>query len=396
MQNGRIERTFSLSPGTVPTIVARTPIGSVHIHGEERSDVAVAVTIEPADALDRELEVIVEQRGDTIYAEVRGRVRGDTLFGWLRGANKRVTMEIHTPVRSNVEADGASADLHLENLTGSVRIRTASGDIRADRLTQDVTVQTASGDMRAHVLSGTIRVQTASGDVKVERGDGDLTIHSASGDVELDTIIGTLDVTTASGDCLVRSSALGMCRAKTASGDLLVTTPLAQDGEYEFTTVSGDLMLCVPQETSATVAMKTVSGDLSCALPAISEGGKRSRTMIINGGGVPVRVKSVSGDCAIHAAGEQLPPMPVRTAHTAPFAAPLMPPTPPTPPMPPTFPARPAPMSDTAHRPDTTENDFSETLAVLQAVERGEISIDEAMDKLATLENAHHGEGSPE
>jgi hypothetical protein len=31
--------------------------------------------------------------------------------------------------------------------------------------------------------------------------------------------------------------------------------------------------------------------------------------------------------------------------------------------------------------------DFTETLAVLQAVERGELTIDEAMEKLATLED---------
>ncbi len=55
-----------------------------------------------------------------------------------------------------------------------------------------------------------------------------------------------------------------------------MTTPLAQNGEYDFSTVSGDLDLLVPQETRMTVTMKTVSGDLSCAL-ARDEGWRQAK-----------------------------------------------------------------------------------------------------------------------
>ena len=131
-----------------------------------------------------------------------------------------------------------------------------------------------------------------------------------------------------------------------------------------------------------TVSMKTVSGDLSCALPATTtEGGRRNRTLAVNGGGVPVRVKSVSGDCTIRAANSNLPPLPaaapLRAAAPPPPqpAAPAMPSESPRPAMPP-----PPPES-------AAEDGFTETLAVLQAVERGELTIDEAMEKLATLED---------
>jgi hypothetical protein len=383
MVNGRIERTFTLAPGATPSIVARIPSGTMQIHGEERSDVAVTVTIQPADAIGRDLEIILQEQGETIHAEVRGPGRGDSLFGWLRGGlnGVRIAMEIHTPVRSNIEAEAASADIDVGGLEGVIRVRTASGDIRADRLSPTVTIQTASGDITTHTLNGSVRVQSASGDVGIKRAEGEIGVQSASGDVSLDQISGTLDVSTASGDCQVRSSALNSCRAKTASGDLSLMTPLAPNGEYEFGTVSGDLLLQVPQETRMTVSMKTVSGDLSCALPATTtEGGKRNRTLAVNGGGVPVQVKSVSGDCTIRAANSNLPPLPA----TAPLraTAPPQPPAPPAmPPMPP-MPGAPPPMRDAA-----PESDFSETLSVLQAVERGELTIDEAMEKLATLED---------
>ncbi len=381
MESGRIERTFTLASGAVPTIVARTPSGIMRIHGEERADVAVMITCDPAGAIGRDLEIILEERSETIHAEVRG-----------NSHSVRITMEIHVPIHSNIEAEGASTDIQLEQLEGAIRARTASGDIRAHRLANTVTLQTASGDVRAHVLSGMVRIQSASGDVALERGDGALTIQTASGDVELDHLTGMLDVTTASGDCLVRASALTACRAKTANGDLSIATPLAPGGEYDFGTVSGDLLLQVPEATRMTVAMQTVSGDLSCALPATSEGGKRSRTLTVNGGGIPVRVKSVSGDCTVRAATGGLPPLPATPQGAF---TPLAPPAPPSPPAPPAPFAPPAPLvapvpttygGDRAAQPDAPEDGFSETLAVLQAVERGELSIDEAMEKLARLE----------
>ncbi|MGI8855330.1 MAG: DUF4097 family beta strand repeat-containing protein [Thermomicrobiales bacterium] len=385
MENGRIERTFTLAPGVTPTIVTRIPSGTMQIHGEERNDVAVTITVQPANAIGRDLEIILEEQAETIHAEVRGQGRGDSLFGLLRsGVNGvRIAMEIHTPLRSNVEAEAASADIDMERLEGTIRVRTASGDIRADRLSQSVTIQTASGDVTTHTLTGHVHIQSASGDIGIKRAEGEVGIQSASGDVSLDQISGTLDVSTASGDCQVRSSALNSCRAKTASGDLNVITPLAPEGDYEFSTVSGDLLLQVPQETRMTVSMQTLSGDLSCALPSTTtEGGKRRRTLAVNGGGVPVRVKSVSGDCAIRAANSNLPPLPATAPlHATMSAAPPVPPTPPRPPMPP-MPGAAIPMPDAP-----PESDFSESLAVLQAVERGELTIDEAMAKLATLED---------
>lgn len=375
MSEYRNSQTFTLPPGTAPRIVTRTPTGTITVRGEERDDVAVHVTVSPEDAVGRDVEVVVEHEGDTIRAEVRGPQHSS--FGWLRGSvgNLRVAIDIHTPRRSDVEADAASANVRLEHLTGTIRARTASGDVRVADLGGEIAIQTASGDIGAHALDGTVQINSASGDVKLERAAPDLKIQTASGDITLDGITGALAIGSASGDCAARASALSSCRAKTASGDLTIATALAPDGDYDFQTVSGDLALFVPEETRATVTITTMSGDLSTALPATSDGGKRNRTLTINGGGVPVRVKTVSGDCAIRAAREQLPALPATAVRPA---TPAASPAPPMPPMPSRVAATP--------QGEPQEDTMSETLTVLQAVERGELSIDEAMDRLAKLE----------
>lgn len=393
MDNGHIERTFTLSPGATPRIRARTPTGTIHVVGEERADVVVAINVKPGDLVGRDIEVTVEQNGEEVLAEVKH--RHDVGFGWLRGNSRSITIEIRAPRRSDVDADSASGTVTLERLEGAIRSRTASGDVRVTDLARDITLQTASGDIGAHALSGAIKINSASGDVTLERGQGELDVHTASGDVHLDQIIGTLALGTASGDCTVRSSALRMCRAKTASGDLAISTPLAREGDYDFQTVSGDLTLNVPEETAATVSIKTISGSLSSSLPATSDGGKRNRTLVVNGGGVPVNVKTVSGDCTIRAARDPLPTMPAAPAR------PMVPPAPAAPPAPPSWPASPAPPAPPAPpvqealpaagsiaAPEAPQEDgFSQTLAIMQAVERGELSIDEAMTRLAALES---------
>lgn len=392
MSEYRNGQTFTLPKGTAPRIVARTPTGAISVRGEERDDVAVLVTVSPEEVVGRDVEVVVVQEGETIRAEVRGQQHSP--FGWLRGSfgNLRVAIEIRAPRRSDVEADGASANVQLEHLTGTIRARTASGDVRVADLGGEIAIQTASGDVGAHALDGAVRINSASGDVKVERAARDLEIQTASGDIILDGITGALSVGSASGDCAARASALSSCHAKTASGDLTIATALAPDGDYDFQTVSGDLALFVPEETRATVTIKTVSGDLSTALPSTNDGGKRNRTLSINGGGVPVRVKTVSGDCTIRAAREQLPSLPTPAARPAPSARPAMPAAPPTPPMPSLPPsvaaAAAAGILAAPTQGEPQEDSMSETLDVLQAVERGELSIDEAMDRLAQLEGA--------
>ena len=358
MTNGRIERTFTFAPGMTPKIVARNPSGVIDVQGEAREDVAVLVTCDPADALERGLEVRIEQQGDTVRVETKW----PHLPGGLRTFKARVTMEIRVPRMSAVNADLASGEARITGIEGDVWVNNASGDIRVNEVRGFIGVNTASGDIRMSDTHGTTRVHTASGDVVVERGTGQFSFAAASGDIRLDSLTGTLEVNTASGDVTANGSAFVRAKVKSISGDVSLATPLDLHGDYHFQTVSGDVLLLVPEHTVLTLTYSTLSGDVSAALPMQREGGKRSGTLIVNGGGVPVRMSSVSGDCLVRAARSSLPALPLVDA-VNPFISPAS-----------TEPTLPEEMAS------------SETLRVLQAVERGELSIDEAMDRLASVE----------
>ena len=127
---------------------------------------------------------------------------------------------------------------------------------------------------------------------------------------------------------------------------------------HRIETVSGDLMLA----TSGGLALEVrgLSTDVSVALPHRSEGSRDRRRYVVGGGEANLLFSSMSGDVVVHGprrGGGGLPPLP---------PLPPLEVTPPAPPPPPRSPRR--QLSD------------AEQLEVLQALERGEIDVEEAAE----------------
>jgi hypothetical protein len=119
--------------------------------------------------------------------------------------------------------------------------------------------------------------------------------------------------------------------------------------------VSGDFRLGVLGGVSLEV--RALSSDVRVSLPHRSEGSRDRRRYVIGGGEAQLLFSSMSGDVVAGPARRMA-------------AAPPAPPAPPQPPSPLTPPA--APMAPDAQ------------LAILQALERGEIDVDEAARRLAS------------
>jgi len=363
MTHGQIERTFTFAAGVAPKITVRNPSGTVDMRGEAREDVAVVVTCDPPDALERGLTVVIEQRDDTVFVETRW----PGLTGGLPSVKARVAMDIRTPRMSGVNADLASGEATVAGIEGGVRLSTASGDVRVNDVHGVVQVNSTSGEVRLSDVHGTVHVRTASGDLSIKRGTGEFSLGSASGDVRLDSVTGALHVNTASGDVTANGCAFTQIQMKTASGDAELATALDAHGDYGFQTKSGDVKLLVPEGTALTLTYSTLSGEITTVLPAQRDGDKRKGRLIVNGGGVPVQMGSMSGDYLIQVVHGALPPLPAAATTVA---------------EPPVSAIMPAPLALPEETEPTEPTEQSETLRVLQAVERGELSIDEAMSRL--------------
>lgn len=165
----------------------------------------------------------------------------------------------------------------------------------------DLMLRTSTGDLYIKDVNGTLFTHSTSGDVHMDRISGNVLANSASGDINIRDLEGKVGVRTASGDVLIERADVTELGAQTASGDITMDLRRVPEREFEVRTVSGDLRVTLPTEARLTAEMHTVSGDLRCKLPyeLIQRSGRRSQSLLVNGGGPAARFQSISGDVSI-------------------------------------------------------------------------------------------------
>ena len=275
-----------------------------------------------------EVRAADEAEADRVFGEVQLRVaRGDG------------TLAISEP---NRHTHGLAAG--LQRLLGgpyadlSVEIELPAG--------AEVRVDGVSADLTATGLRGNQQFKTVSGDLVLTDVAGELGLHSVSGDATVRAAAElALEAGSVSGDLSIVAPRLSRLHANTVSGDLEIEAELAGGEPHRVETVSGDFTLGLVG--SLNLEVRGLSTDVRCDLPHRSEGSRDRRRYLIGDGGPQLLFSSMSGDVS------------VRAARRLPAAGPAQAPEPPTPP--------PAP---------------DERLAILRALERGELNVDEALRRL--------------
>lgn len=215
-----------------------------------------------------------------------------------------------------------------------------------------ITVDGVSSDLDAIGFRGRQEYRMVSGDLTLRDLAGDVTVRGVSSDVTL-RAEGPLrlQMNTVSGDVSTIAPRYEALHLVTVSGDVEIEGELSASEETRIETVSGDVRIGLQGGT--TVEVRALSSDVSIGVPHRSEGSRDRRRYIVGDGAARVVFSSMSGDLI---AG---PPR-----RSAPIS-----PRPPAAPTPPTAPVAPLASDD--------------QLAILRALERGEISVDEAAARLA-------------
>jgi hypothetical protein len=258
-----------------------------------------------------------------------------------------------------------------------------------------VEVRSAAGDVALRDVRGGATVKTASGDVSVKRAGGRIAVSVASGDVNVTSAEPiSLDVHSVSGDVRARAPQFERVAIETISGDAELAGAFGAAAGHVISTVSGSVELAVLG--GLTVAVKTVSGSVECDHPGHREGDGRRRPLVIGDGAARLAVRTMSGDVDVRAGKPTTSDSTeADDAASARFGFPPapQPPVPPRPPAPPAPGLPPSPAATevtlaapaaqagapggTATTPDPT------TLAVLEALARGDIDVTEAERRLA-------------
>lgn len=281
------------------------------------------------------------------------------------GGRRLVQLDVEVPADAEIHTDVTSGWVDAIGLTGEQHYRATSGETRLREASGEIDLNTVSGDATLELAAGThLRVRAVSGDVRVTGG-------------QLDGL-----------------------RINTTSGDIRLDSPLVGLDENVIETLSGDVQVTISD--GIRVEARTVSGDLMTDLPHRSDGRMGRRTLVIGDGAIPLKFRSVSGDLRIQdvAGAARLPTPP--TPPTPPLAP--TPPTPPTPPLPPVAPGRPLALpthdvEDAATPPAAIDDGPSsqddstddERMAILRALEQGELDVATAMERLAAIDDGTPG-----
>jgi len=259
------------------------------------------------------------------------------------GRRSSFDLEVEVPRGAAVSIESASAELQLADLTNKLRIRTASGDLALDR------------------IAGTLELDAVSGDARIE-AEGALDLRAR----------------TISGDLSVRAPRLGKAEIGTTSGDVRVDALLAGDGPYGIETVSGDVTIV--GRMGLRIEARTVTGDLRSELPHRRDAGPGRKLLIVGDGAIPFTFRSVSGDLRVTTPRDGLP------AGVATGESPAVAPEAPVAPVPPTAPSAPVPPVAPTN-PGAGGREVAR-MDVLRALERGELSVEAAMRRIAEIEEA--------
>ncbi len=370
---GTLERTETLAHhlGTNGRISIKTVGGLLRVRGTdgEEARMTIAYKIRATDhaAAERALEtgrVLVDRGPASLEVETPER-RLSSGLAWLFGGAR------------------VSADIAIDVPWGTrVRLETMSGSIEAISLIGDQKYRTVSGDIRLWGLGGIVEAGTISGSIGLDSG-GDLRLRC----------------NTISGRIRARANCFHGMILSTTSGGIAVVGAFDPAGDYRAESISGSVSLT--PLSGVTAELRTVSGSVVSEIEHRVEGGRGFWRSIVGDGLSAFRVSSTSGSLKLLAARPE-----DRTAAAAgPSASTNPEPEAAGNPEPEAAAAGspgagasvdldaaeatgPAPAeSSESWDPDETADAHGdlaeeEELAVLQALERGEIGVDEAAERL--------------
>ena len=244
---------------------------------------------------------------------------------------------------------GSSTDLKVEVPHGAtVSVDTGSADIDASDLSGAKSFRTASGEVTLNRLAGALDVETVSGEIEID------------GSAPLDLVLKSV-----SGDISVRVPSVRRLDLGTTSGDIRLDAELAGSGPFAMRSISGDATIV--GRAGFRVEAESITGDLSSDQPSKRESHPGRKVLIVGRPGPTLTFRSVSGD--LHVA---------QPRDAAPRAIA-------TPALEETMDDAPAAKDQT---PDAVEGADAEDrrLEILRALERGDITVAEATDQLARMD----------
>lgn len=185
------------------------------------------------------------------------------------GRSGVVDITVTVPADSSLRSRAGSADLRATGRIGGLNAKSGSGDVSVADIRGDADTATGSGDIRLGGVSGAVSCKTGSGDLWLATPAGRVQASSGSGDVHIGSAVDVVSVRVASGDVTVDGVGAGRTDVTSASGDVRIGVAAGTVARLDVSTVTGHVSSQLPVEDeapadgpTAEVRARTVSGDV--------------------------------------------------------------------------------------------------------------------------------------
>ncbi len=293
-----------------------------------------------------------------------GSVNVDSLRGRLKLATGHGAVSFRCS-RGVAEVTTGNGELSIQGYEGRLTATTGNGRARIQGLRGDASLRTGNGGLEVLDSEGRLRVKVGNGDVLISGVGGEAELMTGHGRVEINASRNlAVQATTAHGSIHVDRGIVRSLQLRSTMGSLTSTANLAP-GKYDLSTSVGDISIEVPADARARVDAQTSFGQVNSDFPLVRVGRSGPmgfggvRMVGSTGEGEPeldISLRSGKGRLSLLKAAPQSP-APVKTV--------------------PPVPVEPVRTAEAEEAPQDP------TLALLQAVARGELSPQEADDLLS-------------
>jgi hypothetical protein len=271
---------FTVRPGS--TISVECADGDVQVSRGEDDRVGVEIWLAGATADIDNYKTLARQTDPaTIMVTSKG------AEGWEANGSGRARVLLFVPERSNVTIDVTRGGAAVDGLKGAVAVRAAGGDIAV-----------LGGE-------GPLALGTAEGKVVVQRHRGGGSITAARGSVETSYVEGSLMVTARGGIDL--RSHVGPVRAISVEGSVSAEL-LRPDSACTLSSRDGDISLKLLPNAGVDLDALSATGSIMNMLGADTSAPGHPTygqlTQPINGGGIPVTLRTEHGNIELTGYGE--------------------------------------------------------------------------------------------
>ncbi len=191
----------------------------------------------------------------------------------------------------------SGGSLHIMEVSGQIKGRTSGGSIQVENSSDNIDLITSGGSITASNCTGKIRLNTSAGKLRLTDLKGDIKVVSSGGGIEGDRISGDLTATTSGGS--IRLNNLEADLETSTSGGSIDVSFATLKNKVTIRNSGGSISLELPEGKGL---------DLDISAQHISTGnlgsftGKSTSESLrgtLNGGGVPVMVRSGAGSVTL-------------------------------------------------------------------------------------------------